>query len=154
MDQHECQLEACRRRRGFTLVELILVLVIMGVLAAIAVPRFSQATARQQLEAAADRVVADLNRASTRARAASQTTTVLFNLSSDQYGISAVGGQALTVDLSSPPYEVDITSAKFGSYRYAQFNAFGVPVESGTVVLKRGGSSVTVTLGSNGEAKR
>jgi general secretion pathway protein G len=41
-----------QRRRGFTLVELLLVLVILGVLAAIVIPKFSGRTQQAKLQAA------------------------------------------------------------------------------------------------------
>lgn len=142
------------RCRGFSLVELVMVLVIIGVFAAIAVPRFAEATARKQLDAAADRVIADLNKASTRARAASQTAAVRFRVDLDRYEADGTGGDTYTVQLDEPPYGVEITHARFGSTTTASFNAYGVPVETGSVTLTRGSNTVTVTLGSSGEATR
>ena len=49
-----------RRSAGFTLVELITVLAIMGVLAALAAPSFSEMIARQRLRTGAFDLVADL----------------------------------------------------------------------------------------------
>jgi len=44
------------RQRGFTLVELLLVLVILGILAAIVVPRFSGHSERARIQAAATQI--------------------------------------------------------------------------------------------------
>jgi len=144
-----------RSRRGFSLVELLLVLVIVSVVAAIAMPRFAQATSRQKLEAAANRVAADLNKAHARARAASETVTLTFSTTSDSYTFSAIGGSASTVTLASAPYGVDISAASFGSNNnVASFNGYGVPAYAGYVILALGTNTVRVDLLENGEATR
>ncbi|MFI4896612.1 MAG: Tfp pilus assembly protein FimT/FimU, partial [Phycisphaerales bacterium JB059] len=47
------------RSRAFTLIELVLVVAILGVVAAIAIPRFSSATTRSRLDLAASRLEGD-----------------------------------------------------------------------------------------------
>ena len=144
-----------RSAQGFTLVELMIVMVIVAMVAAIAVPRFSQASARQQLSSAADRVVADLEMARTRARAASQTVTVTFSTSSDRYQFNNVGGEASVVELGESPYNVSIDRAVFGSNdNIASFNGYGVPASSGAVTLSLGADQVVVELKANGEVRR
>lgn len=142
------------RAEGFTLVELMIVLVIVAVVGAIALPRFAQATARQQLDAAAGRVAADLELARTRARAASQSLAVSYSTANDHYSMNAVGGDAKTVELDESPYGVDLIKVKFGTGASVTFNGYGVPSSSGAVVLESNGNTVTVTLDANGEVRR
>ncbi len=139
---------------GFTLVELVLVMVITGVLAAIAMPRFAQASANQRLEAAADRVVADLKLASTRARAASAPATMTFDRDAGKYQLDAVAGNAFTVELDEMPYGVTFESVDFGGTTVAAFNAYGMPVNAGSVTLVNARRSIKIQLFTSGEVKR
>lgn len=131
-----------------------MVIVIISVLGALAIPRFSQAAERQRLEASADRVMADFALAQDRARAASQSVTILFEPDLGTYTFNAVGGDANTVNLGQSPYGVKITTAEFGADSEAQFNAFGVPVDTGKVALTSNTGSVTIFLLESGEATR
>lgn len=140
--------------RGFTLVELVLVLFIIGVVAAIAIPRFAQATARQQLFTAADRVIADLNETKIRARAASQTATLKFDVSDNSYDFDGVGGDAATIQLDESPYDIEISEVDFGGSAAAVFNGYGEPQSAGYVDLVSSIGAVRVTLDENGEASR
>jgi prepilin-type N-terminal cleavage/methylation domain-containing protein len=54
-------------RRGVTLIELLLVVVIMGIMMAMVAPRFGNMRIRWQVEAAGQQLVRDLNRARTEA---------------------------------------------------------------------------------------
>ena len=142
------------RARAFSLIELVIVIVIVSVLAAIALPRMSQAAARQRLQAAADRVVADFALAQDRARAASQSVTISFDVDTNSYQLDAVGGQAITVQLGEEPYGVKLSLAEFGSGTDAVFNGFGVPQNTGKVTLSTDSGAETILLLQSGEAKR
>lgn len=142
----------CGLKPGFSLVELVIVLVLVSITAAIAAPRFSQATARQEVKAAADRLVADFNLARTRANAASQPVTITFDLEQSSYSFNASGGSAFTVALSESPYNVKISSADFKGASQVTFNAFGIPDNTGQVILSSSAGSRTVILMQSGEA--
>lgn len=141
-------------RPGFTLVELVLVLVIVAVVSAIALPKFSQASARHQLNSAADRVASDLELAQTRARAASLDVSLTFSTSEHHYDFSSAVGDATHVELDESPYGVKILRAKFGATNVASFNGFGIPKISGYVILQKGSETRAVILYSNGEVRR
>ena len=81
----------------------------MAVFAAIAAPRYGQASGRYRLDLAARRVAADLRLAQSYAKAASASRTVVFTVETDQYqlsGVPAPDGATgdYTVSLSAEPY--------------------------------------------------
>src|SRR3954451_23186913 len=69
-----------RSSTAFTLFELMIVILIIWIAAAVAVPRYASSVGRYRAEFAAKRVAADLNLARARAKAASSTRNVTFNL--------------------------------------------------------------------------
>jgi len=141
------------RHCGFTLIELALVVAIVVVFAAIAAPRYAQASARYRLDLAARRVAADLRLAQSAAKATSTSCTVVFSTGTDQYelvGVPASDGQAgnYTVCLSDEPYNTDLTGAQFNGAVQVVFSGWGVPNQGGTVTLAIGSQQKTVTADS------
>lgn len=137
--------------RGFSLVELVLVIAIIGVLSAIALPRFSGTMARNRLQSAAQRVAADLNLAQRQARLSSGRRKVVFLPTTNAYRVPGVAHPfhpTLTyeVQLDEEPYGVQIAAVDFDGDAEVIFNGFGEPDSGGTVVLASGGYQMTVVL--------
>ena len=144
---------------GFTFVELLLVLVVLGVLALVAVGRFGSYTAGRRLACAADRVAADLRLAQRAAYTLGASRAVDFTLGANRYTVENQASfdraaAAYVVDLSADPYRVQLQSANFGGQGRIAFNGYGQPLAGGTVVVGLGGSATTVTVdATNGEVR-
>lgn len=130
--------------RGFTLIELVTVVVILALLAGIAIPRFGTTLTRHGLEAAAIRITNDLELAQRRARISSQACQINFYTGTHSYELDGVPDlnhpdQDWTVQLDEAPYEVQLASADFGGDATLIFNGYGVPDSGGYVRLRNGG---------------
>ncbi len=131
-------------RRAVTLAEITIVLIIIGLLGAIALPRFANVANRHRLEAAVDRVKHDVAYAQVYARTTSTSVTVSLDAANDQYELVGVTGlegsdQSFVVDLSEEPYRADLITAKFGGDAELVFDGYGVPDSGGSLILNVGG---------------
>lgn len=135
--------------RAFTLVELAVVVAILAILSAIAVPRFAAASARRSLDASAQRILADLRHARQHALATSGAVGVVFDDAADAYVVEAPSplGNAATyrVELLEPPLACQITSVTLASGR-ASFSGHGLAEASGTVTIASGRFTRTITI--------
>lgn len=134
---------------GFSLVELVFVIAITGIVAAIALPRFSVASRSYQVSLAAHRLATDLSVAKTRANYSSTSVTVRFDASATTYQIVGLPdpdrpAQTYTVNLAAEPYRVAYKSNSFGSQ--LTFDGYGTPGQSGTIALALGGLQATVVV--------
>lgn len=139
------------RSSGVSLLELILVLAIMAIFAAMAAPRYGHASARYGLDLAARRMAADLRLAQAHARVTSSSRTVCFYPATEQYqllnvpaGDGAPG--SYTVLLSAGPYRADLVSANFNGAAQVTFNGWGLPDTGGTVVVAGNAQQKTITV--------
>lgn len=66
----------CRRQRGLTLLELLTAMVVLGILAAIAIPSFEQVTASNQLAADTNELVASMQQARSAAITRGENVTI------------------------------------------------------------------------------
>ncbi len=126
-------------------------MVLVGVFAAIAFPRFTNSTSRYRVDTAARRVIADLEYARQQAIATSRVLRVEFDTTSDLYKLAGVAdlkapGSAYSVALSAEPYRVDLASPSFGGNTWVQFDIFGRPSSGGSVVVQIGSTRRTITL--------
>jgi prepilin-type N-terminal cleavage/methylation domain-containing protein len=138
-------------RRGFSLVELAFVTVIIAITCAIVLPHWSGSIQNYQLTLAARRVASDLAWAQASANGNSASVTVTFDVTGGTYQLSGVSdpdhtGQNYTVDLTADPYRVTLASASFGNATSITFNGYGIPGQGGSVVVSSGTVQRTVSL--------
>jgi prepilin-type N-terminal cleavage/methylation domain-containing protein len=137
--------------QGFTLIELVIVVLIMGIAAATAAPKFAHSLRQSQLDAACLRIKADLNLARQTAIGRSSSQSVQFTAGSGAYtlpGMTHPDHPSLTysVNLSGEPYAATVSAVSFGGSSTIQFDRFGQPNAGGTITVTVGASTETVTV--------
>ncbi len=143
-----------RRSRAFTLIEISVVLLLMAILAAVALPRWTEAIEQFRVTSAARRLAADLALAQASALACSRNQIVTFSLAGHYYELVNVSSLERASDvyrtrLNLDPYRSRLVSL-FGSLSDQQvvFNGFGVPSQGGSIVIACGSKQRTVFLDS------
>jgi prepilin-type N-terminal cleavage/methylation domain-containing protein len=137
--------------RAYSLIELLLVLAIIAIMAAVATPRYSQALSRYRSAAAARRIVDDLALARVKAYTSSESKTVRFDAANNQLiieGIRALDTADATyvVNLSDPPYHATLVSVDFAGQPNVTFDGYGMPNAGGTVVVESAGFKTSIVL--------
>lgn len=144
-----------RRTRGFTLLEVVVVLAIVAIAATTAGLRLSSTLVRYRLDSAASRLVADMSAARQAAMNTSTPRGVLFTPATDTYTLASMHPvlrwtNRTNVRIADAPYSAKIDSANFGGAQQAVFDGYGSPVSAGTVVLRVGRSTRTVRVEATG----
>ena len=139
------------RSRAFSLVELVMVIGIISVIAAIAIPAYARSLQRYAIDAAAQRIVSDLAFAQNLANSTSSTQAVSFAPASATYQVAGMPDpdhllSAYTVNLAATYSGVALQSANFAGLTQISFDGYGVPKQGGTVVLVLGDLQRTITV--------
>jgi prepilin-type N-terminal cleavage/methylation domain-containing protein len=140
------------KRTAFSLLELTIVVLIIGILAAIATPNWAAVLSKYRADAAAQRIVTDLGRTQSLAYSTSTTKTLTLDVTQSSYQILGLRGldrasSTYTVDLTAEPYCSTLVSASFGGAALISFDGYGQPtVAGGTVVVACGSQQRTVTV--------
>jgi prepilin-type N-terminal cleavage/methylation domain-containing protein len=153
------------KHRGFSLAEFVLVVALIGIASAIALPRYGSALSNYRVAAGARRLASDLAYAQSLAKAASTTQSVNIGPGGSGYQLVGVAdpdhpGSAYNVYLAADPYQTTINAISLSSsggsvspsgngYVTLSFNGYGIPSAGGTMTLRSGGAQKTITIDSS-----
>lgn len=151
MGKHTTAGESPRGARGFTLVEIVLVTLLLGILAGVATPKFAGSLRRVKAEAACRRIASDLLLARHNAIDRSSTQAVQFNVAGSSYTLPSVAhldraNATYSVSLGAAPYQAELVSAVLGADAEVVFDQYGQPDSGGVVTVRVGTTTGTVTL--------
>ncbi len=139
------------RRRAISMIDLTLVLLIVGITAAIAAPRFMESIRTTKLQVAARQLAAHIDYIRRVAVNEARTTTLVCNNTLHSYASGEVDfpdrpGQLLNVairDVYDPQFEL---IANFDSQTTLSFDFEGVPHVASTPLVN---GKITIALGGN-----
>ena len=122
---------------GFTLIELIVVLAIMGLVVALASPRLHRALPGAELAASAQELAAALRRTRARAIAQGHRAALLIDIDAARYAPAGAAGRPLPkgveVEIETAAVALDPVARRAAMIFYADGTAAG-----GRIVLRRG----------------
>lgn len=104
-----------RRNSGFTMIELMVIIAIVGILVAVAAPSFTESMARRSLEGTANELSADLQY--TKSQAASINAAVSMVTSAHGYTVSSASATFKTIVLDSKITLTSPLTVSFDPYR-------------------------------------
>lgn len=125
------------RRRGYTLVEMLIVVAILGIASAIVIPSVGQAGVLRG-QAAVRAVVSDLTFAQSDAMAFQTGRAVVFDVAGNRYIVCAVNGPSVDPEVDalydpqrpSGVMDLDLNAGRFGGARIESVN-----IDGGTMLV-------------------
>ncbi|HBE72234.1 MAG TPA: hypothetical protein DDW52_29220 [Planctomycetaceae bacterium] len=136
-------------RTGVSLLELTTVVLIIGILSAVAVPNISRAINEQRVHSAANQLAADMEYAKSQAKTLGRTVSISFLVDRAGYAIDVAasnGGGPYTAHLA----DVTLTASLSGSASTLDFDAYGTPASKATATISSGSYSASVTVTESG----
>lgn len=138
---------------------MVIVVLILGIIAAVAVPRYVDSLAHFRVEAAAKRINADLWLARRTAKTSRAERTVDFDVPGNQYELVGMydidhPNQTYDVDLAKTGYPASLVSADFDGNDSLTFDMYGrpftgsplAPLVTGSIVVESAGQQRTIVV--------
>ncbi len=160
--------------RGFTIIELVLVIIVAAIIAAVAVPKFAQYWAGIKAGSAAAKIASDIRYAQNRATTTQQrtrvnfTSTTTYNIQSCPfaapyntttckcpdpadnqwaYATNPLGGGIFSINLSTSTEFVDVQISAMPTW--LEFDSLGKPYVNTSGCSTTGGITFTVSYSSS-----
>lgn len=130
-----------KNHKGFTLIEMISVILVLGVISAVAIPAFDRGGVSATLSA--NTVQTDIQYIQELAMTRNKTISITFNASTDNYVITLDPGGVYPAETRDLPQGTTIQTG--GT---VTFNKYGERASGSdtSIVLESGGSTATVTI--------
>ena len=140
-----------RTRRGFSLIEVVLLIAILGVVAAIAMPRLAASQQRYRVALAADATQRFLEHAAAAARARSGGVIVRVSAANDALAAPDLPhpdrpSAPFRLDLADAPWRTNLSAGSLPIDTDITFDRDGRPDAGGTLAIDSGGHSITLEL--------
>jgi type II secretory pathway pseudopilin PulG len=137
-------------------VEVLVVVMILAILAAVAVPKHADALVKMRLDAVAHRIVSDFAAAQARARVTSSRQTITFTVPPAKSSYQIIGmsdpdhaSLTYTVNLADTCYQATFDSVNLGGDATLIYDGYGNPDSAGTIVVRSGSYTKTIAIDAN-----
>jgi type II secretory pathway pseudopilin PulG len=135
-------------QKAVTLVEAIIVIFIIGIVTAIAIPQFQKMAANAKLKAAARDLMADFSSLKQKAMSENLAYKITFNDAEDINNYAIQQKDGLTIQIKTPAWfgGIRILSATFGRGKTITFHTRGTASAGHVVLVDERNSTATITV--------